>query len=151
RARIESAIELRRIAGDDFAAKLLRQPDAQRGFPGSGGTYDRDDGRIGGGVHFGNSSGQARTTSSASTISASGRLPITWCRESFILFCRYRLLVRWLNIVIVGVAQFDVGAFEMRRQRRKRIRSANGRNRGTVQRFFPRSIQHDGLGVGNTS
>ena len=44
RADIESAIDLRGIASQDLAAKSLRQRDAQRGFAGSRGSYDGNQG-----------------------------------------------------------------------------------------------------------
>src|SRR5215469_17720599 len=82
-ADIETAIHLRGVAGDHFAAELLREPHAQRGFSRGGGADDGDEGRFRSNVHWGRSNGQARSSSSASTIDASRTLPITSCRESF--------------------------------------------------------------------
>src|SRR6202795_2834165 len=84
-ADIKPAIKLRGIASDHFAAKLLREPDRQRRFSRSGWPNDRNQRRLGVCIHLGNSSGHARLSSTASTISASSTLPITWCRESFML------------------------------------------------------------------
>src|SRR5580704_7676534 len=59
--------------------------------------------------------------------------------------------VFWLQIIVVRKSQFDVRTAECRRQRLKRIGSANRGDRGAIERFFSRSSQPDRLTVGNAA
>jgi len=51
-ADVEVAIDLRRIADEDFAVEALGEFDGERGFAGGGGAEDDDEARGRGGVHF---------------------------------------------------------------------------------------------------
>jgi len=46
------AIDLRRIADEDFAVEALGEFDGERGFAGGSGAEDDDEARRRGGVHF---------------------------------------------------------------------------------------------------
>jgi len=68
-ADVEVAIDLGRIADEDFAVEALGEFDAERGFAGGGGAEDDDEARWRGGVH-----------SSATRISSAG----AWRRERWL-------------------------------------------------------------------
>src|SRR6202040_2909853 len=56
-----------------------------------------------------------------------------------------------LQIIIVRKSQFDVGPAKLRRQRLKRIGSANRGNRGAIERLFSGPNQPDWFAVGNVA
>src|SRR5437667_11623579 len=83
RADVEASVQLRRIAPDNFSAKLPGDGEGERGFAGCGRANDNDEGRVRGcGAHR-NRICHPRTRRITSTTAARRMLPITCWRVGF--------------------------------------------------------------------